>query len=453
VIIIVGGGITGLAAAFELEARGIPFQLLEATSRIGGLIHTDHVEGFTIEAGADSLLAQKPSGLELCEALGLGPRLLSTNVPRTAFVLERGRLHALPPASVLGIPTSWRGLSAYSLLPWSARARLAMEPLVPARQTTDESVAAFFRRRFGRATVDRIAGPLLGGIHAGDVEALSIRSLFPRFADSEARGESILRTFRHTHRAPSGDGLFRAPAAGMSEIVLAIERRLPAGSILRDSPAAAIDRADPGWRVKATSRAVDAHAVIVAAPAHVAADLLAPLDARAAELCRAVPYVSTASVALAWPRSSIRHPLAGSGFVVARRHNDVRITACSWVSSKWDGRAPAGQALLRAFIGGAHDPDAVVLSDDQLIDTVTRELAAILQIDDPPTLARVYRWPRAGAQHIVGHHARVQEIEARLGALPGLFVAGSGFRAIGVPDCVADGRATAAAAAHYVKMK
>jgi len=181
VIIIIGAGITGLSAAYELTQRHVPFVLLEAGSKPGGLIRTEHEDGFTIELGADSMLVQKPAALKLCEELGLSARLMASRRPRTAFILRDGRLHALPSPSVLGIPTTLPALARYSLIDWRTRARIAMEPLVPARTYADESVASFFRRRFGAATVDLIAEPLLGGIHAGDVEQLSMPSLFPRF--------------------------------------------------------------------------------------------------------------------------------------------------------------------------------------------------------------------------------------------------------------------------------
>jgi oxygen-dependent protoporphyrinogen oxidase len=452
-VVVIGGGITGLAAAYELASRGLPLVVLEASSRTGGLIHTEHADGFTIEAGPDSLLAQKPAAIELSEALGLGPRLMATTPPRTAFVLKRGRLYPLPARSVLGIPTTWRGIAAYDLLPVYARARLALEPVVPRRtRYEDESVGSFFRRRFGRATVDLIAEPLLGGIHAGAIDSLSIKSLFPRFAETEARRGSILRAFRNTRPAGTGEGLFRSLTSGMSELVSAIERRLPAGSIRCNAPATAIARDGAGWRVTAGGTEWPARAVVIAAPAHVAARLLAPMDARAGALCAEVPYVSTASVALAWPRQAVRHSLDGSGFVVARRHNALRLTACTWVSSKWSGRAPAGAALLRAFVGGAHDPEAVDLPDDRLVDLVARELDAVLGIEGPPILARVHRWRTAGAQHNVGQIARVTEIESRLAGYPGLFVAGSGFRSIGIPDCIADGRAAAVRAAECINI-
>jgi protoporphyrinogen/coproporphyrinogen III oxidase len=451
VIIIIGAGITGLAAAFELSARGVPFQVLEASPRAGGLIHTEHVDGFTVEAGPDSILAQKPAAIELCEALGLGPRLISTTPPRTAFVLKKGRLHPLPSPSILGIPTTWRGIANYDLLSPMARLRLAIEPVIPrrprrtGRAEDDESVGAFFRRRFGPAAVDLIAEPLLGGIHAGDIDSLSLASLFPRLLEAENRRGSVVRTF--SQRTSTGDGLFRSLGSGMGELVTAIERRLPSGSIRYESPVRDVVKEGAGWRVSMAGASVPARAVVLACPAHAAARILAPIDERAAALCAEVPYVSTASVALAWPRDAVRHPLAGSGFVVARAHNALRMTACTWVSSKWSGRTPAGTVLLRVFVGGSHDPEAVDLPDERLVDVASRELAGILGIEGAPILSRVYRWRMAGAQHNVGQIARVAEIESRLSEHPGLFIAGSGFRSVGIPDCIADGRAAAAQAA------
>ncbi|HTH01587.1 MAG TPA: protoporphyrinogen oxidase [Vicinamibacterales bacterium] len=446
-IAIIGGGITGLAAAYELMVRRVPFQLFEASPRLGGIIRTEHVDGFTIEAGPDSILAQKPAALALCEALDLRNRLIATNVPRTAFVLKDGRLHPLPTPSVLGIPTTWRGLLKYDLLSPGARVRLAMEPLIRRRRTVDdESVAAFFRRRFGDTTVSAIAEPLLGGIHAGNIDALSIRSLFPRFIDAEAQHGSVLRAF-HRHQGSGADGLFRSLLGGMEELVTTIEHRLPANAVHKNAVVVAVAPDGGAWRIATRGGTTLARAVVLACPAHVAATLIRPIDARSAELCSEVPYVSTASVALAWPRHAIAHPLNGSGFVVARGANSrVRITACTWVSSKWSNRAPSGMALLRAFVGGSHDPSAVDAADDDLAELAVNELTPILTIKDRPILTRVYRWRQAGAQHNVGHIARVAEIERRLAAHRGLFVAGSGFRSVGIPDCVADGRAAAASA-------
>ncbi|MGH9309931.1 MAG: protoporphyrinogen oxidase [Vicinamibacterales bacterium] len=449
-----GAGVTGLAAAFELARRGMPFVLLEASGRAGGLIQTEHAHGFTIDGGPDSLLVQKPAAIELCAELGLGARLMQTTPPRSAFVLKNDRLHALPSPSVLGIPTSASALAKYDLLGWGARARMAIEPLVPPRAVADESVGSFFRRRFGRAAVGLIAEPLLGGIHAGDVEQLSMRSLFPRLVDAEREPGRVMRSLSRARKgAPPPQGLFRALRGGMSELTDAIVAALPSGSVRLHCQPADLHRGSSGWRITSGTDTIDAAAVILAAPAHAARRLLADADPQASELCGSVPYVSTASIALGFRRDDIAHPLAGSGFVVARRHQRSRITACTWVSSKWQSRAPEGHALLRAFAGGARDPSAVDATDEALVEVALRDLSGVLGIRGAPVLTRVYRWRDAGAQHTVGHRARMEALRHRLHALRGLYVAGSGYGAIGIPDCVAQARQVAAAAADYVRMR
>jgi len=435
-VTIVGAGITGLTAAYELHKRGLTPVVLEAGPRPGGLILTERVGGFTIEAGPDSVLSTKPAALELARELGLADRIQQVRTPG-AFVLRGRRLYKLPSPSLLGLPLTWRALSAYDLLPWGARLRLARSFLFASGERapgdhSDVSVAEFFRTGFGPETVDLIAQPLLGGIHAGDIEQLSMASLFPRLLAGGVRPGS--EEGRSTPGA--GSDLSRSPFAslrgGMATLVEALEARLPAGTIHYETSVETVPGAP----------------VILAAPAYVAAALLEPIDREAATLCGQVPYVSTASIALAWPLRDVPHPLDGTGFVVARRHSDVRVTACTWVSSKWTDRAPEDMTLLRAFIGGAHDPHVVDLTDDEIIAGVRRDLGAVLGITAEPELARVYRWRRAGAQHTVGHLQRVARIEERL-APRGIFVAGSGFRSVGIPDCVADARRVASAAADF----
>ncbi len=314
-------------------------------------------------------------------------------------------------------------------------------------------MAAFFRRRFGASAAALIAQPLLGGIHAGDTDRLSLPALFPRLADAERSGQKVLRWVQRTAGAGDGGSPFRSLASGMSELVEGIRRRLPDGAVRCGSPVTSLVRQDDEWQLTTRHGTATFGAVILACPAHVARDLLATVDARASGICGAVRYVSTVSLALGWPRGAIRHPLSGSGFVVARTSSSERITACTWASSKWDGRAPAGHALLRAYVGGAHDPAAVDLADDELVEMAVRELSAILSISGPPSVVRVDRWRNAGAQHEVGHQERIGELEARLAGYPGLFVTGSGFRSIGIPDCVADARAVAGKAGTASRMK
>jgi oxygen-dependent protoporphyrinogen oxidase len=432
-VAIAGAGIAGLAAAYELTTRGRRVRVFDASPRAGGLIHTEHTRGFTIEAGPDSVLAAKPAALALIDELGLSPRLQRVRQDAGAFVLRQGVLYPLPRPSVFGIPLTPDARARYELFSPDGRARLALEPAIPPRRgADDESVGSFFRRRFGDEAVDLIAQPLLGGIHAGDVEVLSMRSLFPSLVAAEIEHGSLTGSGSETvtqGRSAEG-GAFASLRGGMAALVDAIVAALPPGTIAFDTPAPLLS-------------AMDAHCTILALPAHAAAALIEPLDAGAAALAARVPYVSTVSVALAWPRDHVPHPLDGTGFVVARPGSRVRITACTWVSSKWEARAPDDHALLRAFVGGAHDPDAVTLGDDALIAIVREDLRAVLGITAPPSLARVHRWSRAGAQHVVGHLDRVAEIERRL-TPHGIFVAGSGFRAVGIPDCIADARRVAA---------
>jgi len=446
--VVVGGGIAGLAAAYELQARSLQFRLFERASRPGGVILTDRVGGFTIDAGPDALLIQKPAAVQLCREIGLGDRLQPTRKPRTAYIMRDGRLHPLPESSVLGIPRDVRAFATTRLFSLPGKMRMAAELFVPAARTNgDESIASFIGRRFGREAVTYLAEPLLAGIHAGDVNRLSMRDLFPRFMDAERQHGSVLRAFRQlrqpAHR--SGDGAFYSLPDGLAELVDALVATLPARALRFG---VAVDRitANGTFVVRTTEGEVRARSVILTTPAYVAGSLVASLDEELAALCKGVEYASSATIAFAYRRDDIRHSLLGSGFVIPRVENTT-IMAASWVSSKWPGRAPEGHVLLRAFIGGARDPGAMRLTDEELRARAERELARILGITGAPVLTRIYRWERANAQHEVGHLERMAAIERRLLAWPGLFVTGSGFRGVGIPDCIADARTTAVSAA------
>jgi oxygen-dependent protoporphyrinogen oxidase len=446
--IVVGGGIAGLAAAYDLTRAGSDVVVVEAAERPGGLILTERVDGFLIDAGPDSLLAQKPAGLQLCAELGLADRLQPTLPPRTAFVLRNGRLHALTRPAVLGVPASWRALFSSTLLSWPAKLRVAIEPLVPADSRDDESIGSFMRRRFGQEVVDYIAEPLMAGIHAGDVHRLSMHALFPALVDAERAHRSVLRTPGGSMES-GGQGAFRSLPDGIGELVDAIVRALPVDAIRCGASVTRLIVPDgvshPDWTVRLSSgEELQGRTVLLAVPAYVTADLVEPFDAELARLCREITYVSTASVALAYPAAAVRHPLAGTGFVVPRVERATRITAATWVTSKWPGRAPPGGILIRAFAGGLHDPDAVDLDDRTLVDLAHDTLASLLGIGVRPQLSRTYRWRRSGAQHEVGHLARVASIEARASQWPGLFLTGSAYRASGIPDCIADARGAAA---------
>lgn len=443
-VLVLGGGIAGLASAYELHQSRIPFLLLEASPRLGGVVFSEEVDGFNIDGGPDALLIQKPDGIKLCQELGLATRLVPTKEPRLAYIQRAGRLHPLPAASVMGIPTEWAPFIKTRLFTWPGKIRMGMEMVIPKKDGgEDESIGSFMRRRFGQEAVDYLAEPLLAGIHAGDVDRLSIRALFPRFLETEQRFGSLLRHFRAHPTPRSKDGAFKSLPGGLGEMIAALERVLPADCIRRNTVVKSVRAEAGGYVVETTSgEMLRARAVISATPAFVAARTLASVAPNTAQRCGDIPYASAATVAMAFNRDQISHSLAGSGWVVPRVEA-TGIMAGTWLSSKWPGRAPEGKALLRAFFGGARDPKALEKTDAELIDTALQAMRPLIGISGAPLFTRVYRWENANAQHEVGHLDRIAAIDRDLPNHPGLFVTGSGFRGVGIPDCVADARATA----------
>jgi oxygen-dependent protoporphyrinogen oxidase len=462
-VVVVGGGIAGLAVAYELSRRGMSFVVLERATRAGGVIFSEQIDGFTIDGGPDALLIQKPDAITLCREIGLGDRLVSTKPPRIAYIQRGGRLHALPAASVLGIPTRVGPFVRTSLFSWAGKLRMGAELFVPPkRNEADESIGAFMTRRFGHEAVTFLAEPLLAGIHAGDVDRLSMRALFPRLVDAERTHGSLLKAFRIHNpirnpirnpqsaiRNAEGEGAFKSLPGGLSEMVAALVDALGAEHVRLNTVVDAITGRGPFVVRTSAGEAIDARAVVLAVPAYAASPLLRDRDDELARLAAEIPYASAATVALGFKRGDVRHPLTGSGFVVPRVER-TGILAASWLSSKWPNRAPDDRVLMRAFIGGARDARALERSDAELIRTSLAALRPLLGIDRDPLLTRVYRWDRANAQHEVGHLERMAAIDRALTRHPGLFVTGSGFRGAGIPDCVADGRKTGASAAMWL---
>jgi protoporphyrinogen/coproporphyrinogen III oxidase len=472
-VVIVGGGIAGLATAYELHRRAVSFTLLEARTRAGGVVLSEHVDGFVIDAGPDALLVQKPDGIKLCQELGIGDRLVPTKPPRVAYIQRAGRLHPLPEASVLGIPTRWGPFLRSGLFSWSCKLRMAAELFIPparpsspsrpfgpdSEDAADESIGAFMRRRFGVEATEYLAEPLLAGIHAGDVDRLSIRTLFPRFVEAERQHGSLLRAFRKppptrpgAGGAPStSDGAFRSLPGGLSELIEALLLVLPAEAIRLGRRVRRLESTDGRFVVVPETEhpTIEARVVVLATPAFATASIVRNLDPQLATCCDAIPYASAATVSLAFDASAVTRPLVGSGFVVPRREA-AGILAGSWLSSKWPHRAPEGRVLMRTFIGGARDPLALELSDAEMVRRSLTALTPLVGITAPPLFTRVYRWERSNAQHEVGHEQRLAAIDRALIAHPGLFLTGSAYRGVGIPDCVSDGRATAARVAAWL---
>jgi protoporphyrinogen/coproporphyrinogen III oxidase len=454
-VVVVGGGISGLAAAFSLHSAGRDVLLLEASPRYGGVIRTDAVDGFVIEGGPDSILALKPEGLALCRTLGLGDRLVPTNpAARTIFVLHGGRLHPMPEGMMLAIPTRILPFLRSGLFSWPGKLRMGLDLVLPRGASgADESIASLLRRRFGEEAVERLGEPLMAGIHAGDPERLSMRATFPRFPELEARHRSLIRGMWSAARAagPPAGSVFYSLAGGLGELVSALVARLPEERRRTSAAVTALTRrAGDLVLTMVDGTEISADAVVLAIPAHAAAPLLAPHSAEAAGLLAAVPFASSATVALGYRRADVAHPLDGYGLLVPRGEG-LRCTACTFVSTKLPGRAPEGHVLLRAFLGGARDPEVLSLDDAALVALARREMGSVLGLSGAPVIERVYRWPRGTPQMEVGHLERMARLDDVLRAVPGVFVTGAGLRGTGLPDSIADGQRMAARAADYAR--
>jgi oxygen-dependent protoporphyrinogen oxidase len=454
-VIVIGGGIAGLASAYALWKRRVGFTLLEATDRLGGVIRSENVNGFLLEAGPDAILAQKPEGLALCRELGLGGRLLPTNLKeRKVYVARWGRLHALPDGLMLMVPTRvWPFIGA-SLFTMSGKLRMARDLVVARRRDgADESIADFMRRRLGQEALDLLGEPLLAGIHSGDPERLSMRATFPRFIELEARYGSLIRGMlaaRRKSRGESAAAAFYSLQGGLVELVSALTARLPSGSLRTSAPVRRLAREQSGFSVTLESgERLSARAVVLALPTNAAAQLLTPLAGELSTTLAAVPFVNTAAVYLGYDRKDVRHALDGYGLLVPRSEG-LRSCAWSFFSTKYPGRAPEGQVLLRAFLGGSRDPEILSLDDAALVELARSEAGRLLGASGTPTLTRVYRWPEATPQMVVGHLARVAELDRRLAEIPGLFLTGAGLRSTGIPDGVADATRVADTAAAFV---
>jgi oxygen-dependent protoporphyrinogen oxidase len=454
-VVVIGGGLSGLATAHAVireanrEGRAMRLTLLEAAARLGGNIATERSDGFVIESGPDAFVVTRPQALHLCEELGLGPHLIET-IPenRRVYVLRRGKLTSMPDGLVLGIPSRIRPFLRSPLLSLSGKLRALREVV---ERTVDAggdiSVGEFLERRFGREMVDVVLEPLLGGIYAGDAYRLSLRSTFPDWFKERGRGGSLLRSARAEQKGKAGKGPPRSPfrslSGGMGELIDALAKSIGSGVVRLQTSVKAVQRDGRGYRVLLADGELGADQVVVALPSRVAASVLAPCDAELARELGAIEYVSTATVCFAYQRSQIAHPLDAVGFLVPKgegRH----ITGGTFISSKWPGRAAPDAALLRAFVGGAHDETTPALEDAELVALVRGELEALLGIQGLPRFSKVFRYPKGSPQPHVGHADRVTRIRARLEALPGLHIIGNAYDGVGIPDCVRLAEQTAA---------
>lgn len=454
--VIIGGGISGLAAAYYLQQfAGVTanYLLLESSPRLGGKITSDARDGFLVEGGPDSFLTQKSATLDLCRALGLGDQLMGSNHTATpsTYVLSNGRLHPMPEGMMLMAPTMILPILRSQLISWPGKFRMGMEVFIrPAPKDVDESLAGFVRRRLGSELLDKIAGPLMAGIHAGDPERLSLRSTFPMFADMEQANGSLVVGMMKRKKAQAEKptpakqpSMFTTLAGGLQQLPDALVRHIDPQHIRVNCRVQSIASEGQKYRIAVDDgSSILADNVVFTTPAYVTADIVQQLDPSLAERLRAIRYVSTATVSLGFRRSELTCPLNGFGFIVPASEGR-RINACSWSSTKFSHRAPDDCVLMRVFVGGALAEHLAEQDEAALIELARKELREIMGITATPVLARAYRWHSSNPQYEVGHRELLAEIDNAADSHLGLYLAGAAYRGSGIPDCIQSGLNTA----------
>ncbi|MGA8742365.1 MAG: protoporphyrinogen oxidase [Terracidiphilus sp.] len=478
-VAIIGGGIAGLAAAFELEkARGagaeVEYTLFESRERLGGSLASEIVNGVVLERGPDSFLSEKPAGAELCRELGLADQLTPSNdANRKTYIVVKNRLVPLPDGLMFLIPTKLVPTALSGLFSPATKIRMALELLHPPRPSGhDESVAALVERHFGQEAVDRLADPLLSGIYGGDATQLSARTVLPKLVEMETQYGSLTRGMLAAHKqmrakmaaalAANANGaggtkgqsasrqnagprsIFTTLKGGLQQLVDALESRLNPKWVRKSTSVNSLERIDDGWRIRCADAVENYDAVIVASPAWVAGGLLAATDAALGDDLSAIPYSSSITVNLVFDEAQLGPLPDGFGFLVPAVEGRAML-ACTFVHRKFAGRTPMGKAVLRAFLGGAKNEALLDQSDEVLVATVRRELSEILGArvtgpHIPAEATQVSRWRRAMAQYAVGHQERMNRVKERVANLPGLRLAGNAYDGIGIPDCIRTGR-------------
>jgi oxygen-dependent protoporphyrinogen oxidase len=470
-VVVVGGGITGLTAAYRLLKAGrdrggapIAVTLIESRARLGGNIVTERRDGLVLDGGPDSFVVARPQASVLCKDLGLGDRLIpTTEKNRKVYIRRGGVLRPMPEGLVLAIPSRVMPLARSGLFSLPGLARMGLDLVLPRRDERegDESVGHFIRRRLGSEALERLAEPLLGGIYAGNVDALSLRATFPQLLEMEREHRSLIRgaiAQKAARAAPPGKpapSMFYSLLGGMGELVDALGRAVAeaGGTVRSGAEVEAIgtggdgdERARLRVQVRGDAESIPADDVILCTPAFVAAAALDGLDRELAAVLLQIPYVSTATVIAGYARVDVPHPLDASGLIIPKGEKRGALAA-TFVTSKWVGRAPADMALIRIFVGGHRDPHALTQTDEELCALARRELDALLGVRARPHFARVFRYDRANAQPVIGHPERVKRIRSLAAAHPGLRLAGAAFDGVGIPDCVRQADEAAAAIA------
>jgi oxygen-dependent protoporphyrinogen oxidase len=468
-IVIVGGGIAGLAATyFVLEkarksGESIHIQLLEEKDRVGGCILTEKIGDFVIEGGPDCFLYEKPWALALCEKLGLGDRILNTNENRKIFILSKGKLHELPEGFMLMVPTSFMPFIKSFLISWPGKIRMAMDLFIPRKGSDEEeSLAKFVRRRLGEEALEKIAEPLVAGIHAGTPETMGLSSTFPRFIQMEKEYGSLIRGMlarrkmarKWENREGPQRTMFLTLKDGLGEWVDRLREKIGEDRITLKKKVSGLRKTENGnYHIPLSDGTfLEGDGVILATPSFVTAKIVEGIDPKLSEILLTIPYVSSATVSLAYRRSQIHHPLDAFGFLIPRTEKK-KIMASTWTSVKFNHRAPKDYVLLRAFVGGANNERLVSLDDDEMLRIVREELREIMGVEGEPVLSKIYRWEKSMPQYLVGHLEKVAQIEERTNLHPGLFLTGCAYKGIGISDSVHDAETVAEKAVEYLRLK
>ncbi|HUQ95244.1 MAG TPA: protoporphyrinogen oxidase [Bryobacteraceae bacterium] len=437
-IVVVGGGISGLSAAWYLAQAGQSCTLIEKNPRLGGVIETASWEGCVLEGGPDSFLAAKPEALQLAREVGIDNEIISSNDDRRiTYIWKRGRLIAMPDGMIMMAPSRLGPVVTTPLLGWGTKIRMGLEYFRrPQGLREERSVTEFVREHYGQEAVDYLAEPLLAGVYGGDPQALSVDAVLARFVDMETKYGSLTRgalEARKQMQAGAGS-LFRTFRNGLGSLIEALEAKIGGRMRVIRAQVEALERIAEGWRVRAGGEWLAATDVVLAVPSYAAAALLQPFDGELARLLDSVDYSSSITVALVFKPGRLPKELTGFGFLVPRKEKRS-LRAATFVHNKFPFRAPEGYAVIRCFLGGMLDrPDEAIYS------AVMRDLREMIGLTAQPDFQRLSRWPRGMAQYTLGHAYRVREIENRVAALPGLQIAGNAYQGIGIPDCIRSGK-------------
>jgi protoporphyrinogen/coproporphyrinogen III oxidase len=454
-VAIIGGGISGLSAAYTIEEKrrsGAPVEyvLFESSPRLGGVLVTDSVDGCLVEAGPDSFLTEKPWAADLCRKIGLGDQLIGSNdSDRKTYIVvhknDKNKLVVMPDGLMFMVPTKIMPTVFSPLFSWRTKMRMAAEWFHPPHKASaDETVAEMVERHYGAEMVDLLADPLLSGVYGGEATQLSVRAVLARFADMEAKygslGRAMLAARKKMGAAANvpARSLFTSLKDGMQQMVDALVARLDANALKTSSSVQSVIPQENGWTVSAGYESDQFDAVIVATPTHAAAAVLQGADENLSRDLGEIKYSSSVTVTLGYDENVRRSLPPGFGFLVPRSAGH-RMLAATFVHNKFPHRAPENRAIVRCFLGGARDEQILESSEEEILAIVRNELRQIITLNAEPLFARVYKWKSAMAQYAVGHLERLQRIESLRQKLPGLALAGNGYSGIGVPDCVRSG--------------